>query len=285
VRVLEHRLDPAKYRDHPMHHIKPRLYFVCSMSDLFHPAVPAEVIVQAFEQMEAMRQHIFIICTKRPERIASVLYGEEGHFYLGGGDFLPNVWLLTSAENQETYDQRVSALLDLGGNGYAWPVKGVSCEPLLGEITDIRIPVGSMGDYPDWLIVGGESGPGARPMHPDWARSLRDECAQLRVPFFFKQWGAFEPVYGPNPDRHDLVLLFDGSPKMVRSRGGRLLDGAEHNAYPPIYYCWRKRAADLEQAARRKDQRGLAKIWEEIDVAAPLVRPHVRASQAERRGT
>jgi len=55
VRVLEHRLDPAKYRDHPMHHIKPRLYFVCSMSDLFHPAVPAEVIVQAFEQMEAMR--------------------------------------------------------------------------------------------------------------------------------------------------------------------------------------------------------------------------------------
>ncbi|MBR9800577.1 DUF5131 family protein [bacterium] len=134
-------------------------------------------------------------------------------------EFRPNVWLLTSVENQEQADKRIPELLkcrDLS------PVLGLSCEPLLG-------PVDLFGKFEhewllDWIIAGGESGPNARPMHPDWARSLRDQCQAAGVPYFFKQWGEWLPVgsgsYGsPNDPTSDVSR--NGTTRVSMLRDGR----------------------------------------------------------------
>src|SRR3990167_9713762 len=118
----------------PLHWKKPRRIFVNSMSDLFHPAVPASFIHAVYYVMTESKQHTFIVLTKRPERIVPVLYGAESNYYLGGGDYLPNVWHLTSAENQETANTRVPELLKLCGMSGGWPVIGVSVEPMLGPV-------------------------------------------------------------------------------------------------------------------------------------------------------
>jgi protein gp37 len=160
---------------------------------------------------------------------------------------LPHVWLGTSVEDQETADTRIPHLL-------ATPaaVRFLSVEPLLGPV-DLNNIHSSQGEYIDalwceetseddplfggatidWVIVGGESGPAARPMHPDWARSLRDQCAAADVPFFFKQWGAHAPASAIAPGEHlpqdaDIML------PAAKSRAGRLLDGVEHNGMPEV---------------------------------------------------
>lgn len=171
----------------PLHWKKPRRVFVNSMSDLFHEDVPADFIVRVFEVMAACPQHTFQILTKRPERIESVLYGEEGGFYFGGGDWLPNVWMGFSAEDQITFDRRREVFSVRPGERIQWSyaVKlWCSLEPLLGPI-DIRPP------FPlRWVACGGESGPGARPCDLAWLRSIKDQCQAAGVPVFYKQGGA-----------------------------------------------------------------------------------------------
>lgn len=198
---------------------KPTTFFVCSMSDLFHEDVPFYFIDQVFLKMAESAQHTFQILTKRPERMAEYLklFEEEPHphfdykmmyrqatdDHFGNEDLilnkdnwpLPNVWLGTSVEDQQQADERIPHLLQCPA-----AVRFLSCEPLLGPVE-----LGLLGTTPkewgygysaiynhlNWVIAGGESGPGARPMHPDWVRSLRDQCVAADVPFFFKQWGAW----------------------------------------------------------------------------------------------
>lgn len=227
----------------PLNWKKPRKIFVNSMSDTFHPDIPAEIIINGFEVMAACRQHTFQVLTKRPERIGPVLYGEEGRWYLGGGDFLPNVWLGFSAEDQETFDARALEMVKSGWPGIRW----VSLEPLLGR-TDISAFVYQLS----WVVVGGESGPSAKPTHPDWVRSIRDCCVAAGVPFFFKQWGEWGPVtyYEARGIGHPTLPTFSTDAfevfplsedrflpgikmgRVGKKAAGRLLDGREWNEFP-----------------------------------------------------
>jgi len=167
-----------------------------------------------------------------------------------------NVWLGTTVENQAEADRRIPHLLSVPAK-----VHFLSCEPLLGpvdldcvpwppgwdrgvdDISDGIDPLGYMpGPRIGWVIAGGESGPNARPMHPDWARSLRDQCAAAGVPFFMKQWGEWAPTSPPEGHWHGRAaeadpkrfLWADGSWSRAigKARAGRLLDGVEHNGMP-----------------------------------------------------
>lgn len=147
---------------------KPRIIFVNSMSDLFHDDVPDDFIVRCFQVMEEANQHTFQVLTKRPQRVVDL------------ADRLSwpaNIWMGTSVENSD-YVWRVHELAKIGAQ-----IRFLSIEPLLGPIG--RLPLSGI----HWVIVGGESGPGARPMRVDWVRRIRDRCVSRGVPFFFKQWG------------------------------------------------------------------------------------------------
>ena len=144
------------------------MIFVNSMSDLFHEDVPLPFIQRVFEVMNACPQHTFQVLTKRPHIAAQF----SPHLR-----WTPNTWMGTSVENAAV----LSRVRELRGTGAA--IKFLSVEPLLGPIP--RLPLGCV----DWVIVGGESGPGARPMEADWVRAIRDRCVSRGVPFFFKQWG------------------------------------------------------------------------------------------------
>ena len=153
---------PLKWR-------KPRVIFVNSMSDLFHPGVPDAFVARVFAVMEEASRHTFQVLTKRPERVAAMR------------DRLPwppNVWIGTSVESA-AYQWRAKELAKV----MAAAVRFLSVEPLLGPVPDLPL------DGIDWVIVGGESGPGARPMSAAWAEDVRDRCVERGVPFFFKQWG------------------------------------------------------------------------------------------------
>lgn len=195
-------LAPEKIRTEPLRWKRPRMVFVNSMGDLFHEHVPDEWIDQVFAIMALCPQHTFQVLTKRSARMREYVSGlPERRAMLAcnsGLDWvewpLSNVWLGVSAERQEEADERVPDLL-------ATPaaIRFVSAEPLLGPIDFERTWMNHVNDRApfdsarlpglDWIIVGGESGPHARPMHPDWARSIRDQCAAAGIPFFFKQWG------------------------------------------------------------------------------------------------
>lgn len=149
---------------------RPRIIFVNSMSDLFHADVPFLFIQQVFESMRTASQHIFQILTKRAERL------EELAPLI---DWPSNVWMGVSVENQE-YVPRIDHLRKINA-----AVRFLSVEPLLGPV-DLEL------SNIDWVIVGGESGPGARPMKPEWVRQIRKQCKQQKVPFFFKQWGGIQ---------------------------------------------------------------------------------------------
>lgn len=185
--------------EQPLGWRKPRMIFVCSMSDLFHEDVPWEIILWVYKTIKRTPQHTYQILTKRPKRMLAL------HPHIWGE--LPNVWLGVSVENSD-YLWRVEELLKIPAT-----VRFVSLEPLLGPV-DISpymphpsrksLDFGKMPNrgegftYPftglSWIIVGGESGPGARPMHPQWARDIRDQCQATGASFFFKQWGAWEPI-------------------------------------------------------------------------------------------
>ena len=168
--------DPLRWR-------RSRRVFVNSMSDLFHAEVPEAFTVAAFDAMRRAPQHRFQILTKRPGRMASILRRLQS-------DPLPNVWVGTSVEDQRWADIRLPKLLETPA-----AVRFLSCEPLLGPV-DLSRWLRAAPHGIDWVIVGGESGLKARPMHPDWTRTLRDQCVAAGVPFFFKQWGGRTPKAG-----------------------------------------------------------------------------------------
>ncbi len=172
----------------PLKWKKPSTIFVNSMSDLFHEDVPPSFVRQVFDVMQRASQHQFQVLTKRPE------------IALEQATDLPwpnNVWLGTSVES-DLYKHRIATLRQIPA-----AIRFLSIEPLLGPVT--RLPLSEI----HWVIVGGESGPGARPMDPAWVRRIRDRCIAQGVPFFFKQWG------GVN-----------------KKRAGRLLDGRTWDETP-----------------------------------------------------
>ena len=273
VRLIESALDA------PLHWKKPRKIFVNSMSDLFHEEVHDGSIDRIFAVMACSQQHTFQVLTKRPKRMrdycesfpsmdgpemsarVAVALGAMGYsFEVAAEAFhsinlwpLPNVWLGVSVEDQKTADERIPLLLNTPA-----AVRWVSYEPALGpvdlsEITWNKKDFGeSQNDrgsnaWIDWLVCGGESGPGARPMHPDWARAARDQCQAAGVPFFFKQWGEWLSVdnwpinkngrwYSTERAAGRLYRGMDAhGMRFVRAgkkAAGRQLDGREWNEFP-----------------------------------------------------
>ena len=153
--------EPLKWKN-------PSLVFVNSMSDLFHKAVPIDFVQSLFEVMNQASRHTFQVLTKRPGRVKQI----DARL-----DWAPNIWLGTSIESERWLD-RLDRLKATGAR-----TKFLSLEPLLGPLPDLDL------SGIDWVIVGGESGPGARPMDAHWVREIRDNCVDSNVPFFFKQWG------------------------------------------------------------------------------------------------
>lgn len=235
--------------DQPLRWKKPRRIFVVSMGDLFHEDVTDKQIDGIFERMThpmmGMDHHTYLILTKRPERI---LAGHQEHFAEW-----PNIWLGVTCENQQAADERIPILLQIPA-----AVRFVSCEPMLSEIDFSHLP--ESGAELDWVICGGESGPGARPMHPDWARSIRDYCQAAGVPFFFKQWGNWAEIKqmsafmatgraknGTHSGRYDLeyydktqannivvdnVFSNISVYRVGKKKAGRILDGRTWDEYP-----------------------------------------------------
>ncbi|HEV2521058.1 MAG TPA: phage Gp37/Gp68 family protein [Candidatus Acidoferrales bacterium] len=228
-------LHPEKL-DEPLHWRKPRRVFVNSMSDLFHEDVPDEFIDRVFAAMALASQHTYQVLTKRPDRMLSYfgrslderlvrdalvegtaqnIYAERNpletdcSLWLAVHLPLRNIWLGVSVENQRFADERIPLLLRTPA-----AVKFISAEPLLGPVclTDVKeqivpemkgdnhIHINSLRcivpSHIDWVIVGGESGPSARPMQLEWARSLRDQCKATRTAFFMKQLGGVHDKRG-----------------------------------------------------------------------------------------
>ena len=185
------RLWPSRL-EQPFRWKKPRMIFVNSMSDLFQKGIDRAFVDRVFDVMERADWHVFQVLTKRSSLMRN--YVRERY---GARAVPPNIWLGVSVEDA-AHAGRIAHLKDIRSEA-----RFISFEPLLGPIEDADLRGIA------WAIVGGESGPGARPMHPNWARRLRDICSRDGVAFFFKQWG------GPRP-----------------KSGGRLLDGEEWNGFP-----------------------------------------------------
>jgi protein gp37 len=253
--------EPLKWR-------KPRKVFVCSMGDLFHEDVPDEWIDKVISAAILCRHHIFLLLTKRPSRMAEYfssnwehgaahhaeLMLEKDRFSQLQKNFdrwlidspnkpLRNLWLGVTAENQEQADKRIPILLQLPA-----AVRFVSIEPMLGPV-NLWGPkydnpnggkTGAITSWPgglDWVICGGETGPGARPMHPDWPREIRDECQAAGTPFFFKQWGEWTARCPQSISLANREMAFRHGTtfyKVGKKAAGRLLDGVEWSQYPEV---------------------------------------------------
>lgn len=259
IELVEDRLTlPLRWK-------KPARIFASSTSDIFHESLPDEAIDRIFAVMALAPQHTFQVLTKRADRMRAYmndreaprrvwdLASESDNIFraLAANEAkwgrhapwpLRNVWLGVSVEDQQRADERIPDLL-------ATPAvkRFLSCEPLLGPM-DLGRAYATKDEhgvylndapilYLDWVIVGGESGPNARPMHPAWAHSLRDQCQAAGVPFFFKQWG--DLVAHPAPG----AVWKDGTPvpeelepvifeRIGKARAGRLLDGREWSEFP-----------------------------------------------------
>jgi protein gp37 len=239
--------------------------FCASMADVFdnHRSILPDWRANLWSLIAATPHLDWLLLTKRPQNIAKMLPPTWG-------DGWPNVWLGTTVENQTEADRRIPHLLATPAQ-----IRFLSCEPLLGPVALDMILTPEMGIYAltgvrsdgsgpsgfsrgpriDWVICGGESGPGARPMHPDWARSLRVQCTLDRVPFFFKQWGDWFPGEVDDKsdgsgrcaypdDNHDPAAYMwegrwryaevgnQGFLRVGKKRAGRLLDGREWNDVP-----------------------------------------------------
>jgi hypothetical protein len=244
------------------------------MSDLFHENVTDEMRDKIFAVMATATHHDFQVLTKRPERMLEYLSASyrrhelqlaidrimprgkmpKGFYAATDGTVkphtswpLPNVRLGVSVENQKAADDRLDYLCELASHG--WQTM-VSFEPLLSPVDPGSWWL-SLGAR-TWVIVGGESGAGARPMHPDWARSLRDQCKAAGVPFFFKQWGEWLPlsdydpfVHGMKADKYSHEFAWRAGTKneselplscyrVGTKAAGCLLDGVEHHEFPEV---------------------------------------------------
>jgi len=254
------KLCPLKV-DEPRHWKKPRIVFVPSMGDLFHSDVPDTFIHQVYDAMKFAVNSIFIVVTKRPDRIVSALY-KSG--YLQYGDAIENVWHITSCENQEYAEKRIPELLDLRILGSPqWPVLGISFEPLLGDIQFFRNGSQRISGFKDtsemsqasdnlgcldWFIIGGESGESARIMDPHWVRSLIVQANEFGIPVYFKQWGewiAKSQIQFLEPHALDGIVKIDNMPtfeakgimpetfyRITKSRAGHTIDGKKFLNYP-----------------------------------------------------
>lgn len=282
------RLVPERMDD-PLRWKRPRRIFVNSMSDLFHESLDFETIAAIFGVMAASPQHTFQVLTKRASRMQAFFQwvkakGDEPNSVDGtrtsermivlmakfdrvnpqerfGPWPLPNVWIGVSVENQEAAILRGSILFQIPA-----AVRWFSCEPLLGPV-DLSGKIladlcGGSGPPPvledlqarrlgwlDWVVVGGESGSKARPMHIEWVRDLRDQCFKAKVPFLFKQHGEWAPAMGGlywhpldggpqfpvwasgGRNTHDFGDGY-GALRLGKARAGRLLDGRIHDDYP-----------------------------------------------------
>jgi len=269
VRLIERRLDePKRWR-------KPRAVFCCSMGDLFHEDVPARDVLAVLNTMEQVNTdrihagrepHRFMVLTKRSRRMRDILETWFDEFLANSVEptGVYSIWFGVSVGVQGSVDRA----FDLASIRSPVPlVRFVSAEPLLGPVGFAQAqrrccdgefynlltgePLGHDGQpLPgriNWIIVGGETGPGARPMHPDWAQSLRDEAGYYGVPFFFKQWGEYVPAWGENDptiwldryggiatDPHELSDLENPIPmrRVGRRAAGRELDGLVWEQYP-----------------------------------------------------
>lgn len=219
VRYLPERLDqPIRWK-------RPRRIFVNSMSDLFHPDVQVEQFFEILAVMVTQRRHTFQVLTKRPKRMAAAMDAASRGIARvelnsrclqaginvtrgGDGDHLgDHIWLGTSIESNR-YAFRADHL-----RATPAAVRWISAEPLLGPLDRVDL------DGIAWVVVGGESGPGARAMHPDWVRDLRDRCAAAGVAFLFKQWGNWAPGRG-------------GMVRVGKKTAGRELDRRTWDEYP-----------------------------------------------------
>lgn len=257
---------------------KPTVFFVNSMSDLWHKDVPFDFIDAVFSEMSRNERHTFQILTKRPEIALKFFNARAGHAWT------KNVWIGVSVEDQKAADERIPLLLQIPA-----AIRFLSCEPLLGPIDLIACTTWPPDKCPycdfigrgildengrmcpecssymdrmpmiDWVIVGGESGHKARPMHPDWVRAIRDQCNACSVPFFFKQWGQWGPeekaIELLKPDQalgvfHHIHIYPDGKIdehppyqdidsercqwmfKLGKHAAGNTIDGKIHLAYP-----------------------------------------------------
>lgn len=296
IRLHEDRLNlPLRWK-------KPRRVFVNSMGDLFHPGVPFEWVDSVLAVVALCPQHTFQVSTKLAERMAKYFkrieelspkdldkrFTRSLVLFDTGVDQdawairqiqhgpLINLWLGVTAEDQARADERIPLLLQTPA-----AVRFVSVEPMLGAV-DLnaacakssqwmngrfrplgKFSIGHASGLLDWIIAGGETGPGARPMHPDWVRGLRDQCQAAGVPFFFKGWGEWGPCadsewhglgpvgrpkqlcMGPTGDTAGGFLTQELADRRVRegwkpvtrvgkARAGRLLDGREWNEFPEV---------------------------------------------------
>lgn len=198
---------------------RPRV-FCASMADVFedNPLLEAERN-HLWRVIEDTAYLDWLLLTKRPQKMIEMTPWES--------DWPVNVWALTSTEDQAQFDTRVPALVDVPAR-----IRGLSAEPLLGPI-DMTAWLEKI----DWVIVGGESGRAARPMHPNWVRSIRDQCKEYGVAFFFKQWGCWVPEEGASKIVYENVGQRTNGIQMKRvskKKGGRHLDGSEWNAVPVV---------------------------------------------------
>lgn len=210
----------------PLSWKKPSMVFVNSMSDLFHEDVPFEFIDAVFRVMADVDIHTYQVLTKRPARMLEFFRWKMAEF--GILWVAPtNVWLGVSVEDQAAANERIPLLAPI-----PCKTKFLSCEPLLGPVELFHLTNGNRKVI-SWVIAGGESGNKARPMHPGWARSLRDQCADADVPFFFKQNGEYVSVSEVAATGKHYVFQ-DGATvrKTGKKLAGRTLDGKEHNAFP-----------------------------------------------------
>lgn len=261
---------------------RPRKVFVNSMSDLFHDEVPDEFIADVFGVMGTCRAHTFQILTKRHGRMRSLLSSErfrdmvlDHHLdwmrrspsrmqsYPDAWPY-PNVWLGVSVEDQHWADIRIPALLETPA-----AVRFLSCEPLLGPV-DLQRAVSSdhavhLSGAIDWVIAGGESGPNARPMHPDWARTLRDQCVAAGVSFHFKQHGEWLP--GSSDTRTEAVVASDNGEWL--SPAHRLWDEKPHTDEENRRGWAFVHRAGKKAAGREMDGR----TWDEYPAGPQLVTP------------
>lgn len=199
-----------------------RFVFCASLADVFEARDDLDPIrADLWQLIEECDGLTWLLLTKRPDEIRRRVPAA----WLEPGGWPEHVWIGASVESQDAADARIPHLLDVPAR-----VRFLSMEPLLGPVT---VPLDGIG----WVIVGGESGAHARPMHPDWARSVRDQCAAANVPFFFKQWG--EWAVRPRVDANAEVwsgavgtgrMCFMG--QVGKKAAGRLLDGVEHNGRP-----------------------------------------------------
>lgn len=284
----------------PMWWRDPRRIFVNSMSDLFHDQVPDRFIADVFAVMSIASRHTYQVLTKRHARMRSLLNsvpfwmtvnnartvrGYPALPWVAAGELEPlrGVWIGVSVENQKWADIRIPALLETPA-----AVRWISAEPLLGPVDLSRWLVSRPAwgpEYPDptspmgllvqdlvdvpalsWVVAGGESGPDAQPMHPDWARGLRDQCASASVPYFHKQNGQYAPVLD-SPAAGDLWLAPGGVTAEWQHGDGYVRQAGGDYRWPGTRTVLVRRARSKHAAGRLLDGR----TWDEYPSVEPAV--------------